>query len=431
MAAHFMKERLLVVDDSPDTREVIQRNLSAHGYQVFTAGNVAEAKIFLGTSKVDLVITDLKMPGASGLDLVRHVKEKLADTAVMMLTGYPFIADAIKEEEPGAEGYLAKPFTQDELLAIVRSRLDKLQAKRVAQQEYASLAGLIGESAPMRAVFEAIKNARITSSPVMITGEIGTGKALAARAIHYGSPRAAFPFLSVDSRSLPQSRADRELFCSPPDQVEGAIERTSIFQLGNGGTVFISEIGALPTPAQIGLLDLLREGGSIASGFQERVKTDVRILAATDRLISKMAEKGTFHPELLHRLGGVTISLPPLRERGDDVRILVRHFIEKYAYDYGSPAKRISEEALALLQTYSWPGNVRELENMVQLMVLACAGEMIDIAEIPILRLSTSDKSRLRRTLAELETEYVQVVLASVGGTKAGQRKSWVSIARL
>jgi DNA-binding NtrC family response regulator len=419
------KERLLVVDDAFDTREVLQRNLSSQGFQVFTASSVSEAVRVLESISIDLVITDLKMPGASGLDLVRHVRENLKDTEVMMITGYPSIEGAVMAVKSGAEDYLAKPFTQEELLSAVRLALDKLRVKRVARggRELTTSPpfGLIGESAPMRQVFDSILKAAGTTATILIAGESGTGKELVARAIHYRSPRAASPFVPVNCGGIPQELLESELFGHLKGAFTGAIEtRAGFFQTAEGGTIFLDEISDMPLPMQVKLLRVLQDREVRMVGSTRAKTIDVRILAATNKDLAGLVDKGAFREDLFYRINVITIALPSLRSRGDDVLLLTQHFVKKFSKESGKPVPQISERALQVLKDYPWPGNARELENIVQRLVVMTDGDIIDVPDLPpLMRFSALREVGLKRTLAEVEAEYVQNVLASVGGNKS------------
>ena len=424
MAASPAKERLLVVDDALDTREVLQRNLGSQGYQVFTAANVAEAVQILDSLAVDLVITDLKMPGASGLDLVRHVRENLKDTEVMMITGYPTIEGAVTAVKSGAEDYLSKPFTQEELLLTVRRALDKLHVRRLARdtgEQAAPSSGLIGKSEPMRKVSDSILKAAGTTATILITGESGTGKELVARAIHYRSSRAASPFVAVNCGGIPQELLESELFGHLKGAFTGAIEtRAGFFQTAEGGTIFLDEISEMPLPMQVKLLRVLQDREVRMVGSTRAKTVDVRILAATNKDLAGLVGKGVFREDLFYRINVITIALPPLRSRGDDVLILTQHFVKKFSQEFGKPVQQISERALNVLKNYLWPGNVRELENIIKRLVVMTDGDIIDVPDLPpLMRFSALREVGLRRTLAEVEAEYVQNVLSSVGGNKS------------
>lgn len=418
------KERLLIVDDSAATLEVLQRNLTAAGYQVFTSLSVTEAVEILENTVLDLVITDLKMPKVSGLDLVRHVRENFKDTEVMMITGYPSIEGAVNAVKMGAEEFLAKPFTDEELLSAVRRVLDKLSLRRSAQSPSVQIVpvhkGLIGTSKAMRKVFVAIGKAARTTATVLITGESGTGKELAARAIHYGGARSSAPFVPVNCGGIPEGLLESELFGHVKGAFTGAIEsRAGLFHAADGGTIFLDEISDMSLAMQVKLLRVLQDKEVYMVGSSRSRKVDVRILAATNKDLHDLVMKRLFREDLFYRLNVITIIIAPLRERGDDILLLARHFITKFAGELGKPAPGFSDNALQGLRNYDWPGNVRELENVIQRLVLMTDGDVIEVPDLPsLMRFSALRKTGFTRTLAEVEREYINNVLASVGGNK-------------
>jgi len=418
------KERILIVDDAPDTLEVLQRNLSSQGYRVFTAPGVAEATQVLEQSPVDLVITDLKMPKASGLDLVRHVRENLKDTEVMLITGYASIEGAVQAVKSGAEEYLSKPFTDDELLSAVQRVLEKLRLRRAGQKALPALPagrhGFLGESEALAKVWQAIAKAASTVATVLISGESGTGKELVARAVHYNSPRSAAPFVAVNCGGIPEGLLESELFGHVRGAFTGATEsRAGFFQTADGGTLFLDEISDTSLAMQAKLLRVLQEREVYMVGARRPQKVDVRVLAATNKDLFALVKKGTFREDLFFRLNVITISLPPLRERGDDILLLARHFAARFTKEAGKPAPQFSENALGVLRRYEWPGNVRELENLIQRLVVMTDGDVIDIPDLPpLMRFSAPRVNGLNRTLAEVEADYIRNVLAGVGGNK-------------
>ena len=425
MTSPSEKASILVVDDVPNTVEVLQRNLTAQGYTVFTAPGVPEAVRIAENTEIDLVITDLKMPKVSGIDLVRHVRENLKDTEVIMITGYPSIEGAVEAVKTGAEEYLAKPFTDEELLGAVRRALDKLDTRRAtraaAGQTSTRPYGLIGDSPPMRGVFKAISKAASTSATVLITGESGTGKELVARAIHYSSQRSSAAFVPVNCGGIPEGLLESELFGYVKGAFTGAGEsRAGFFQTADGGTIFLDEISETSVGMQVKLLRVLQDREVYMVGANRGRAVDVRVLASTNKSLPDLVEKGLFREDLYFRLNVITIELPPLRDRGDDILLLVHHFARKYAQESGRPALRFSEEALCVLKgNYRWPGNVRELENLIQRLTVMTDGDCIEVPDLPEpLRFSAGRDPDLTRPLAEVETEYVRNVLASVDGNK-------------
>ncbi len=414
--------RILVVDDVPDTLEVLERNLTTAGFQVYTAQSVSEALTILAKTKVDLVITDLKMPGVSGLDLVRYVRENIDDTEVMVITGYATVESAVQAVKTGAEEYLAKPFTSEELLKAVKQVLNKLQVRRSARVEAISVQrfypGLIGDSPAMKKVFAAIERAAKVSATVLITGESGTGKELIARAIHYSSKRASAPFVPVNCGGIPEGLLESELFGYVKGAFTGATEtRAGFFQTAEGGSIFLDEIGETSIPMQVKLLRVLQDKEVRMVGDNRVYKVDVRIMAATNKDLLKLVQKGVFREDLFFRLNVLTISVPPLRERGDDILILANHFLQKFAAEIGRAVPRFTDAALLALRRYDWPGNVRELENLIQRLLVMYDTDKIDVTDFPKhMRFSLDEGEELNRTLEEVERDYIRKVLASVGG---------------
>jgi len=425
MAAASKHPAILVVDDTPSTLEIVERNLTAQGYRVLTAPGAAEAIRIAETTPIDLVITDLKMPRVSGLDLVRHVRENLKDTEVIVITGFPSVEGAVKAVKTGAEEYLAKPFTDEELLSAVKRALGKREARR-AGRSAASAApptpyGIVGESEPMRRVFKAISKAAAASATVLITGESGTGKELVARAIHYSSPRSSASFVPVNCGGIPEGLLESELFGFVKGAFTGASEsRAGFFQTADGGTIFLDEISETSLSMQVKLLRVLQDKTVYMVGSSRGRVVDVRVLASTNKQVPTLVKKGLFREDLFFRLNVIMIELPPLRERGDDILLLVHHFAAKYSKELGRPAPRFSDEALKVLRDYhAWPGNVRELENTIHRLVVMTEDECIEAPDLPpVMRFSALREPSLNRTLAEVEAEYIRNVLTSVGGNK-------------
>jgi len=424
MVPSAKKDSILVVDDAPDTLELLQRNLESQGYQVFTAPNVTDAVEILETTAIDLVVTDLKMPGASGMDLIRHVRENFRDIEVMMITGYPTIETAVKAVKFGAEEYLSKPFTDIELFSAVEKAFEKVHGRRMTRSarhpSQKSPYGFIGESEAMQNVFSAIAKAASTSATTLITGESGTGKELVARAIHYNSSRNSASFVPVNCAAIPEALLESELFGHIKGAFTGATEtRAGFFQTADGGTIFLDEISETSLSMQVKLLRVLQDKEVYMVGSTRPRKVDIRILVSTNKDLLHLVKKGFFREDLFFRLNVITIEIPPLRERGDDIFLLTQHFAAKFAEELGKPKLRFSENALSVLKNYHWPGNVRELENVVQRLVVMTEGNLIEVPDLPsLMRFSALQKTGLHRTLAEVEADYIGNVLASVGGNK-------------
>jgi len=418
-------ESILVVDDSETTTEVVQRNLAARGFRVYTRSNAHEAMKVLQSTPVDLVITDLKMPGPDGLDLVRHVRQNCADTEVMIMTGYATVEGAVQAVKSGAEDYLAKPFTDEELFSAVERALEALRLRRAARPRAVRTPnapkGFIGESEAITSVYETVAKAARTAATVLISGESGTGKELVARAIHYGGPRAAAQFVAVNCGGIPESLLESELFGYVKGAFTGATEtRAGFFQTADGGTIFLDEVSEMSSAMQVKLLRVLQDKEVCMVGASRTRLVDVRILAATNTDLHSLVARGTFREDLYYRLHVIAIHLPPLRERGDDILLLIRHFAEKYAAGADRTVPRFTTEALRLLRSYHWPGNVRELENVIQRLVLMTDSDVIDAPDLPaLMRYTGLGGSGFDRTLAEVEAQYIRDVLVSVGGNKS------------
>jgi len=418
------KEKILVVDDVTDTLEVIQRNLTSEGYRVFTAQSVYDAIKFLEATPVELIITDIKMPKVSGIDLIKHIRDNYKDMEIIAITGYPSIKGAIESVKAGADEYLPKPFTDKELFTAVQSALDKrknnLAAGLKASVEHSPVHGILGESSVIKKVFKTIEKTASVSATTLITGESGTGKELVARAIHYSSERASAPFIPINCGGIPETLLESELFGYIKGAFTGAHEtRAGFFQTADGGTIFLDEIGETSINMQVKLLRVLQDKEVRMVGSTNSRKVDVRIIAATNKDLKNLITKGTFREDLYFRINVITIEIPPLRERGKDVLLLVNHFASKYSKELGKPIPRFSETALEVLKNYHWPGNVRELENVVQRIVLMNDDEIVEVPDLPsLMRFSALRGSGLNRSLAEVETEHIRNVLASVDGNK-------------
>ncbi|MFC1898226.1 sigma-54-dependent transcriptional regulator [Candidatus Cloacimonadota bacterium] len=423
------KDKILVVDDSADTRLIIQRNLSEHGYKVFTTADVTNAIQILNSIHIDLIITDLKMPKVSGIDLIKHVRENCKDSEVIMITGYPSIESAVEAVKIGALDYLTKPFTEDELLNAVRKAFEKLRFTRKVRSQskinFAESYGIIGESEVMKKVYKETLKASQTPSTVLIYGESGTGKELISRAIHYNSSRSSAPFVPINCGAIPESLMESELFGYIKGAFTGAYEnRDGFFLTADGGSIFLDEISETSLSMQVKLLRILESKKVYMVGAKKPRDVDVRIICATNKHLFNLVEKEKFREDLFYRLNVITIDLPPLRKRGDDILLLTNYFVKKYAENLGKGTPEFSEKALKIFKEYHWPGNVRELENVIHRIVLMSDDQKIDIPDLPpLMRFTALRQSGLDRTLLEVELEYIKNVLVSVDDnkTKAAQ----------
>jgi len=418
------KERILAVDDELTVLKILRKILTREGFTVFSATGVSEAIKILENTEIDLVITDYKMPRISGLDLVRHIRENCRNTEVLMITGYPTIEGAIKAVKTGADEYLSKPFTAQELMLAVQNTLNKQKNRFIKNEDNKSSTqtyNMAGHSEAMLSVFKAIARASSVSATVLISGESGTGKELVARAIHYSSEREKSPFIPVNCGGIPETLLDSELFGT--GKTGSAAEKSnsmSLFRIAEGGTLFLDGIGSLPPTMQTKLLRLLEDKEIFVSTTGEIKKLNVRIIAATNKDLKTMVQNGTFREDLYYRLNVININLPPLRERGDDIPILADYFAEKISRDLGKPAISFSDYACRIMKQYCWPGNVRELENLVQQLSIMTEQTIIDVTDLPqYMRYSLSGGEQIIRTLAEMEKDYILSVIAQVSGNKS------------
>jgi DNA-binding NtrC family response regulator len=342
----------------------------------------------------------------------------------MMITGFGSIDSAVSAMREGAEDYLPKPFTDEELVAAVDRAMRKVHERRTVNSPLAQAAiaikGMIGTSPAMQAVHQLIGRAAKANATVVITGESGTGKELVARAIHYGSARASAPFVPVNCAGIPEGLVESELF----GHVKGAFtsataNRSGLFGAAQGGTIFLDEIGELAQATQAKLLRVLQEQEVQVVGADKPRKIDVRVIAATNKDLSTLVVRGNFREDLFYRLQVFTIELPPLRERGDDILLLAKHFLDRYASQSGRPAPSLTDRTIDALRAHTWPGNVRELQNLVQRLVLLTDGDEIDVTALPLaMRFAVPREHGLDRTLAEVERAHIEAVLATVQGNK-------------
>ena len=424
MKNKHLNNKILVVDDDVNTLEIIRRNLESKNYEVITATNVNSAINILEEVSVDLVITDLKMPEISGLDLVKHVKDNYKNIEIIMVTGYATIEGAVQAVKSGAEGYLAKPFTDNELFSVVKNAFDKLKTRMAGQTEIADefilQHNIIGNSKPMKKVFNAINKAAKTNASILITGESGTGKELVARAIHYNSNRLSAPFVPVNCGSIPENLLESELFGYVKGAFTGAMSsRAGFFQTADEGTIFLDEIGETNFSMQVKLLRVLQEQEIYMIGSRKPQKINVRVLSATNKDLQVLIKKNQFREDLFYRINIITIEIPPLRERDEDILLLTNHFANKYAKELGKNPPNFSDEALNILKNYSWAGNVRELQNVIQRLIIMCDADIIDVSDFPpMMRFSVNKSKGLLKTLSEVEADHIKNILSYVCGNK-------------
>ena len=413
---HADKINILVVDDSLETVELIKRNLESVGYQIYSANNVQSAVKLLTSLPVSLVITDLKMPGENGMELVRHVAENCKGAGTLVITGFPSIQGAVESIKIGAEEYLVKPFTDEELFKSVERVLTKISKyKKETPSTTPANFGIIGTSDGMQLVFKTINKSKNTNATVLINGESGTGKELVARALHYGSNSSAAPFVPVNCGGIPDSLLESELFGYVKGAFTGATEtRAGFFQTADGGTIFLDEISNTSLAMQAKLLRVLQEKEFYMVGSKKSIKVNIRVVAATNVDLMQLVKKGLFREDLYYRLNIISIDLPPLRERNNDITLLLDFFLNKYVRELGKPPMQFSKKALKSLTGYQWPGNVRELQNLIHRLVIMADDNTIDTPDLPeSFRYSASRTQGLNRRLAEVEKDYITDVLAA------------------
>jgi two-component system response regulator PilR (NtrC family) len=391
------KGQILVVDDEAAQREILRTILTAEGYRVETAGTAAEALDKGGKHRFDLVLSDLRMPGADGLSLVRDLSREDPPTLVIIMTGFGSLDSAEQAMTQGAFDYLTKPLEREDLLRIVGRAFDRIgliQENRLLRQQLEEryrVAGIVGSHYRMQEVFNKLHKVSSSISTVLIMGESGTGKELVARAIHGHGPRRDRTFVAVSCAAIPETLIESELFGYEKGAFTGAMSRRQgLFEAADKSTLFLDEIGELNVNMQSKVLRALQEREIRRVGSHESVKVDVRIIAATNRNLEEEVAKGNFREDLYYRLNVVTIPLPPLRERSTDIPQLAEYFVTRVCGEAGRPPMPITTEAMRLLLHYHWPGNVRQLEAILQRAVLLSDGQKIDYSDLPIeVRFST------------------------------------------
>jgi DNA-binding NtrC family response regulator len=383
------RARILVVDDKENILKLFARILG-DGYQLTTAPDGARAIELVASQPFDVVVTDLRMPGADGFEVLRAVKSQAPETEVIMMTAYATVGDAVEAMKQGAYDYLQKPFDPDDASLVVARALERkqLQVRAAARRGQAegvhSFHNLIGKSARMREVYTLLEQACKLDITVLINGETGTGKELAARAVHYHSARKERRFVPVNCGALPAELVESELFGHARGSFTGATgAKRGLFEEAEGGTIFLDEIGELPLPVQVKLNRVLQERELRRVGETSPTKVNVRVLAATHRDLKAEVQAGRFREDLFYRLHVFPVVLPPLRDRREDVPLLAGHFLEKHAQVQGRPLTSFDPDALRALTGYPWPGNVRELENAVERAVAVAQGLTIQLRDLP------------------------------------------------
>ena len=420
----LQNENILIVDDDVHILELLQRHLQSWNYHVFKAISVKEAVTILKDTQVDLLITDLKMPEVDGFELIKFVSEHYPKMPKLVITGYPSVQDSLAAIKSGVIDYLTKPFTKDELKSALDKALrlssnKKVVAKPASENRNEAYGEIIGNSEKINDVIQIIERVKDNKATVFIKGESGTGKELVARAIHYQGKFSRAPFIAVNCGAIPENLLEAELFGYVKGAFTGADNnRDGFFQAANGGTIFLDEIGNASLAVQSRLLRVLQEKEVVKVGTTKSEKIDVRIIAATNSDLKEMIQKHTFREDLFYRLTVVEIEIAPLRERKDDIPLLVDKFLFKYGVEYKDRFLKITPEALGILNRYDWPGNIRELENIVQRAVIMC-DKIIDIEHLPAhLKYSLNIPSGELVPLKVIEKQYIEKVLRATGNNK-------------
>jgi DNA-binding NtrC family response regulator len=413
--------RLLVVDDDRAVRHALQINLRKTGYNVTLANSAAEALEVLSERPMDLVITDVAMPGTTGLELLTQVKEQWPEVRVVVMTGYGSVRDAVQAMKTGADDYIIKPVSKEELLLIVGRALEEkalraelVQLRQEVSQKY-GFEAIIGATPEMVEVYELITAVADTNARVLIQGPTGTGKELIAHALHYRSRRHAGPMIRVNCAALPEALLESELFGHERGAFTSAVrQHRGKFEQANGGTLFLDEIGDITPTTQVKLLRVLESGEFQRVGGTETIQVDVRVVAATNRDLRMEVSEGNFREDLFYRLNVFTIQVPPLRDRRDDIPLLVDHFLGHYCREFDRPVPKVPMETMERLTQYGWPGNVRELQHVIERAVILTRGDEITgvkLTEVP--SLDRPDEAMLPQgmTLQAALKEYERRVL--------------------
>jgi DNA-binding NtrC family response regulator len=385
-----MRASMLIVDDEASILEFLAMLFESEGFAVETTRSAAEAQRALVGKSFDLVLCDILMPDGNGLDLLKEIKGASPNTAVVMMTAYTSTKTAIEAMRLGAYDYVSKPFDVEELKIITQKALERAELadenvylRRELEQKY-TFNNIIGKSARMQAIFALVERIARTSSTVLIHGESGTGKELIARAIHFASTRAGRRFLSINCGALPENLLESELFGHERGAFTGAVrEKKGLFQEADRGTLFLDEIGELTPPMQVKLLRALQERTVRKVGGNQEEPIDVRVIAATNQNLENRLQTGEFREDLFYRINVLPIHLPPLRQRREDIPLLVDFFLQKYSRQMDLPPRQISVEAMRLLEGYDWPGNVRELENVIERALALSHAETISTRDLP------------------------------------------------
>ena len=422
---------LLVADDDPGLRESLERTLTREGYTVALASDGRAALERLQSGGVDLVVTDLKMPGLTGLELLRAAKAIAPDVDVILLTAFGTVEEAVKAMKDGAYDFLTKPFRREQLLKLIDKALERrdlISKNRALQQRLDDLlrqGAIVGTSPAFRRMMTLVEQVADSSATVLIQGESGAGKESVVRAIHERSPRRSGPFVAVNCAALPETLLESELFGYEKGAFTGAAGRKEgRFELADGGTLFLDEVADLSTVTQPKILRVLQEGEFERLGGTRTIRVDVRIVAATNQDLAQMVKEKRFREDLYYRLNVITITVPPLRERREDISVLAQHFLRVYAAKNNRRLEGLTDDAVRRLEAYAWPGNVRELENVIERGVVLARGARVDVTDLPpeIAGATPLPEGvltiRIGTPLAEIEARLLDATLRATKGNK-------------
>ncbi|MGH7304851.1 MAG: sigma-54-dependent transcriptional regulator [Candidatus Rokuibacteriota bacterium] len=427
---------LLVADDDPGLRESLERTLTREGYRVVLASDGRAALERVQAGGVDLIVTDLRMPGLTGLELLRAAKAIMPDVDVILLTAFGTVEEAVKAMKDGAYDFLTKPFRREQLIKLVdkalerRDLIEQNRALKKQLEDIRSKGQMIGASPAFRRMLTLVEQIADSSATILIQGESGAGKELVARTIHERSGRRGGPFVAVNCAALPETLLESELFGYEKGAFTGAVGRKEgRFELASGGTLFLDEVADLSLVTQPKILRVLQEGEFERLGGTRTLQVDVRIVAATNQDLADMVKEKRFREDLYYRLNVITVRVPPLRERHEDIRVLAQHYLRVYAAKNGRKLEGFSNEALERLESYAWPGNVRELENLIERTVLLARKDRIDAEDLPEEVAGVKRPPRdailelVGTPLADIEQRLLDETLRITGGNKTQAAK--------
>ena len=385
-------ETVLIVDDEKNYPLILRAVLEEEGFEALTAYSGEEALTVLKNSDIDLVLTDMKMPSLDGIELLERIKEKDPELPVIMMTAHGTVEKAVEAMQKGAYNYILKPFDNERLIIYVNKAIqmyrvikENRRLRETVKSQY-SFGNIIGKSSKMQDIFELIYKVAPATASILIEGESGTGKDLVAKSIHYNSPRRDYPFIAINCSALAENLLESELFGHEKGAFTGAVAtKKGRFELAEGGTLFLDEIGELSSSLQVKLLRVLQDKIFERVGGMRQVAVNFRLITATNKRLREEVQKGHFREDLYYRLNVVYIDLPPLRQRSEDLRLLVDHFIDKYAAErrMGVPVKGIEREVEQIFYRHDWPGNVRELENTIERAMVLCPDDIIRVSDLP------------------------------------------------